>query len=167
MMNTSIAKNNKSIWKAIPILLLVTISALLISCSPKSEVISSTEATKELRSAVTLPLDRYSPMMSSVPGLPVKVEFPASWIASGYEINLTCKNGVLLTWNPPDYAVKEQGKSFKISSSSTLYWSPYRMLNMPSDDILTIALYKDSKEIGRIEVRINANDQGFYNGMMN
>jgi hypothetical protein len=41
------------------------------------------------------------------------------------------------------------------------------MLNMPSDDMLTFALHKDNTEIGRIEVRINANDQGFYNGMMN
>lgn len=167
MMKKCIAKNTKSIWKSIPILLLVTVYALLISCSPKSEVISSADATKELRSAVTLPLERYSPMMSSVPGLPVKVEFPASWTASGYDVIVTCNNGILLSWNPPDYVVKEQGKSFKLSSSSTIYWSPLRMQNMTPDDTLTMALYKDSKEIGKIEVKINANDQGFYNGMMN
>lgn len=160
-------KYSKSIRRAIPLLIIFLFSTLLISCSPKSEVISSADATKELRSAVTLPLDRYSPMMSSVPGLPVKVEFPASWTASGYDVIVTCNNGILLSWNSPDYVVKEQGKSFKLSSSSTIYWSPYRMLNMPSDDMLTFALHKDNTEIGRIEVRINANDQGFYNGMMN
>lgn len=148
-------------------LILVMASALLFSCYPKSKAISSTEATKELRSAVTLPLDKYSPMMSSVPGLPVKIEFPDSWIASGYEVIVTCNNGILLSWNPPDYVVKEQGKSFKLSSSSTLYWSPYRMQQMPSDDTLTFALHKDNNEIGRIEVEIKSNDQGFYNGMMN
>lgn len=148
-------------------LILVMASALLFSCSPKSKEISSTEATKELRSAVTLPLDKYSPMMSSVPGLPVKVEFPASWKASGYEVIATCNNGSLLSWNPPNYLVNEQGKSFKLSSSSTLYWSPYGMQNMPSDDMLTLALYTGSRELGKIEVKISTNDEGNYIGEMN
>lgn|GEM_PF-4724857 len=148
-------------------LITVMISALLISCFPKSNEPSNLEATEELRTAVKMPMDLYSPMMSSVPGLPVEVKFLDSWKESGYDVIVTCNNGMLLSWNPPDYVVNEQGKSFKLSSSSTIYWSPTRMQSMISDDTLTFMLYKGSKEIGQIKVEINANDQGFYNGMMN
>ncbi|MGB4590038.1 MAG: hypothetical protein WBI17_12530 [Clostridiaceae bacterium] len=166
MMNEYIVWAKKSISKAIPLLIVVMISALLISCFPQSNEPSNLEATEELRTAVTMPLSLYAPIMSSVPGFPIEVEFPSSWVASGYDVIVTCKNGMLISWNSPDYRVNEQGISYKLSSSSTIYWSPYRMQKMPSDDTLTFTLYKGNKQIGQITVEIKANDQGFYNGMM-
>lgn len=165
-MNKCIVWIKNAIWNVIPLLIIVSISTLLVSCYPKSNEISNTEATEELRTAVKMPMDMYSPMMSSVPGLPVEVEFLDSWKDSGYDINVTCNNGILLSWNPPDYVVNEQGNSFKLSSSSTIYWSPNRMQQMTPNDTLTFTLYKGSNEIGQIIVEIKADDQGFYNGMM-
>jgi len=166
MMNKCKTWIRKFIWKAIPLFIVMLSSTLLISCYPKSMENSSIKATEELRNAIKMPLDLYTPMMSSVPGLPVEVEFLDSWKESSYDVVVTCKNGVLLSWNPPDYVVKEQGKSFKLYSSSTFYWSPYRNQRILSEDMLTFTLYTGSKQIGQIEIEINANDQGFYHGMM-
>lgn len=165
-MNKYIVRIENVIWNVIPLLIMVSFSALLISCSPKSNEISNVDATEELRTAVKMPMDKYSPMMSSVPGLPVEVEFLDSWKDSGYDVIVTCNNGILLSWNPPDYVVNEQGNSFKLSSSSTIYWSPNRMQQMTSEDTLTFSLYKGNNEIGQIAIEIKADDQGFYNGMM-
>lgn len=170
------ARSRKSPWIAVLLLMAVLTSALLFSCLPSStdnpdpqetspDIITA-ERTKELRSAVTFPLASYTPTMSSVPGLPLQIDFLDSWMEAGYEVIVTCSNGMVLSWNPPDYVVAEQGKYFKLSSSSTLYWSPMTSKKMISDDVLTIILNMKSKEIGKIEIKIMSNDQGLYSAEM-
>lgn len=166
VMNKYIVRIKNVIWNVIPLLLMVSISTLLVSCSPKSNEISDVDAAEELRTSVKMPMDKYSPMMSSVPGLPIEVEFLDSWKEAGYDVIVTCNNGIFLSWNPPDYVVNAQGTSFKLSSSSTIYWSPNQIQPMTSDDTLTFSLQKGSNKIGQIVIEIKADDQGFYNGMM-
>ena len=170
------ARARKSPWITALAFMAVLTSALLFSCvsaskdtkdpQETSQDTITAERTKELRSAVTFPLASYSPTMSSVPGLPLRIEFPDSWMEAGDEVIVTCGNGMVLSWNPPDYVVDEQGKYFKLSSSSTIYWSPVTSKKMIADDVLTIVLNMKSKEIGRIEVMIKANAEGLYSAEM-
>jgi len=80
-------------------------------------------ASRPIALEVTLPVANYSPMMSSVPGLPIAIR-----AESGAAVELTVGQGELLRWGQDtESKVLPQGSSLSFESSGnerTFYWSP-------------------------------------------
>lgn len=79
---------------------------------------------KTLPLSVKLPLDKYSPLMSSVPGLPVEVE---GTIQATIQIKVNA--GEIILWGADtESKVISRGKEYSItlmeSEKFTFYWSP-------------------------------------------
>lgn len=72
---------------------------------------------------VTAALNKYSPAQSDVPGLPFIITALSEDVnADGLRIDVDA--GSLITWGPPDYATKQRGRTYVLSSGDTIYWSP-------------------------------------------
>ncbi|PKG31620.1 MAG: hypothetical protein CW742_12445 [Methanoregula sp.] len=66
--------------------------------------------------------NRYSPMMSSTPGLELSLITPMDTDSSTMAYDWTAGYGFFLSWNPPDYAVNERGASVT-TGGGKIYWS--------------------------------------------
>ncbi len=76
-----------------------------------------------LQPDVTIALNEYSPLQSSVPGLPFIITAGGEDLGKD-SIRVDVNAGSLITWNPPDYSVKQRGNTYVVSSGDTVYWSP-------------------------------------------
>lgn len=78
-----------------------------------------------LQPSVSVALNKYSPLQSDVPGFPFVISIPegnADINADGIRIDVD--TGTIVTWEPPDYTVRERGKTYILSDGDTIYWSP-------------------------------------------
>lgn len=78
-----------------------------------------------LQPGISIALNKYSALQSDVPGLPFVVSVPegsADINADGIRIDVDA--GTIITWEPPDYTVRERGLTYIISGGDTIYWSP-------------------------------------------
>ena len=70
---------------------------------------------------VRIGIDRYTPAMSSVPGLPIEVSS-----VEGASVLVTCDDGSLSLWGAAtDSRVVAKGRSYEGRTPVTVYWSPY------------------------------------------
>jgi hypothetical protein len=71
--------------------------------------------------SVSLPLDSYTPTMSSVPGLPFTLKYNGT---GKIRYTVTTSAGTLLTWDETDGTVDVYAGSGEYGGEMTLYWSP-------------------------------------------
>lgn len=117
-----------------------------------------------LKPNVQLPLGQYSPLMSSVPGLPITI---ASDEAD--DIIVAVSEGSLSLWSPSDSKVHTKGKQLHAQPGITVYWSPSVEENtklLTEKSSVSIIAYRNKTEIGRRTVEIQSADNSFYNGML-
>lgn len=116
----------------------------------------------EMKPNVHLPLGKYSPFMSSVPGLPISIT-----AENAEAITVTVTEGSFVLWSPPASKVIPKGKSLSVTSGTKLYWSPDRTPETiaKKSTVLVIA-YKNKKEIGRRSIEIQAGDDFYYTGVV-
>ncbi len=70
-------------------------------------------------------LNEYSSAQSDVPGFPFVISVPKSNAGINADaIRIDVDTGSIITWEPPDYTVKERGKTYILSNGDTIYWSP-------------------------------------------
>ena len=100
----------------------------------------------EVKVEVSSSIEFYSPVMSSVPGLPINVNVEVS-INEPYDISIEMKtdNGTILEWGS-DMKVNDMGQSV-IYHDGTRYWSPF-------DEELGIA------QSAEIEVKVTVKGTG-------
>jgi len=78
-----------------------------------------------MQPGVSIALNEYSPAQSDVPGLPFIISISdgsADINADGIRVDVDA--GTIITWESPDYTVRQRGKTYVCSSGSTIYWSP-------------------------------------------
>lgn len=115
----------------------------------------------EMKPHVQLPLGKYSPLMSSVPGLPISIA------AEGADaIAVTVTEGSLSLWSPPASKVINKGKSMTAASGTKLYWSPLNDQTPANKSTVLVIAYKNNKEIGRRSIEIQAVDDFYYTGVV-
>ncbi len=89
---------------------------------------------------VEIMLPTYSPLMSSVPGLPFDIRFetPQGEEIAPDRIEVTIDQGSLCTWNQVTFKVEEKGEAVTLKESMTLYWSPLYMDKAVNEITMTI-----------------------------
>ena len=98
---------------------------------------------------VTVELPNYSPLMSSVPGLPFDIQFiePKVDEVKPDTIEVTVDQGSLCTWDQVTFIVEEKGKEATIQQSTTLYWSPLGMDKDAEQSTMTVRMSYQGTEI--------------------
>lgn len=114
----------------------------------------------EMKPHVQLPLGKYSPLMSSVPGLPISITAEGADV-----IAVTVTEGSFALWSPLASKVILKGKSLSVASGTKIYWSPDRTPEtIAKKSSVSVIAYKNNKEIGRRSIEIRAVDDFFYSG---
>lgn len=93
---------------------------------------------------------RYSPLMSSTPGLELSVIMP-EMDTSTVVYDWAADYGQFLSWNPPDYAVNEKG-SRVTTNGGKIYWSFIDKPASTGSPVIITMTARDTatkKEIGR------------------
>lgn len=115
--------------------------------------------------SVKILLARYSPLMSSVPGLPFTFDITDKGIEVD-GISVRVDGGKLLTWDAQngDVSVKDCGAQYTCSTGETLYWSPLNEeeQSMVSNATITVSAIKNEKEIGHQTINIIFDGENYY-----
>lgn len=127
--------------------------------------VNYSEETEEkiLEPKVELLLSSYNQLMSSVPGLPLKIE-KNDVNNSVDEILVTTDNGEFLTWNQETEEVQTRGKNVSLNDTSILYWTPNfeNTENNTKGYEQNIWENSDIKTIGKINISAQKNNEVLY-----
>ncbi len=123
------------------------------------------EETEEkiLEPKVELQLASYNQLMSSVPGLPLKIE-ENDVNNSVDQILVTTDNGEFLTWKQETGEVQKRGKNVSLNDTSILYWTP----NLENTECNSYGYEQniwensDIKTIGKINISAQKNNEILY-----
>lgn len=114
---------------------------------------------------VKILLARYSPLMSSVPGLPFTFDITDESIEID-SISVHADSGKLLTWDAQngDATVNDCGTEYNCSTGETLYWSPLNEEenSIVSNSKITVSAIKDEKEIGYQTINIIFDGENYF-----
>ena len=118
---------------------------------------------KILKPKVELLLKSYNQLMSSVPGLPLKIE-TNNVNKSIDEILITTDNGEFLTWNQETGEVQTKGKNVSLNDTSILYWTPNyeKTENNNKGYEQNIWENSDIKTIGKINISARKSNEVLY-----
>ena len=113
--------------------------------------------------AVRIGVDRYTPAMSSVPGLPIEVSS-----VEGASVHVTCDAGSLSLWGPEtDSRVENHGRSLRMTPPFTAYWSPYSGEDAsetawPDKATIEVTATREGRPSKTRRVDITTAEDGFY-----
>ena len=113
-----------------------------------------------LQPDVEVLLATYSPLMSSVPGLPFTFD-----VENGdYAIKVTVNNGQLCKWNQQTGVVTNYGNEIICSKGETLYWTPFDtdVKRIESTAIITVSAMEDNKVVGKQDIFVTVTDDYCY-----
>lgn len=109
---------------------------------------------------VKIGMQQYTPALSSVPGYPFTISLKNP---VGVVITVTADGGSLETWNRQTHVVKDVGKTYKIQSGNTIYWSPtVDGKSVTGKTVLIITAQKAGCETGRAKITITESKTGWY-----
>ena len=103
-------------------------------------------------------IESYSPLMSSVPGMPFEISY------EGAEINISVDKGNILYWDGSkkgDSKVYNQGKNCTFNDSHEIYWSPSYDEDS-NKGIMTIEVIKNGKIIEEAIIQYIEDDYKYY-----
>lgn len=144
----------KSLYTSIVLILVVIV---LISCSKKpSDIIVSISSS----------IDEYTPVMSSVPGLPLTVNISGEYEQNNIVYIWKAEEGDFLTWKSSDGKVNILGNECTVEES-TIYWIPnYEKTENIDKDILKITVEVKNNEseviIGQKTIEIYCSEKFRY-----
>lgn len=141
------------IKKFISIILLSSIFFSLSGCGDKKIDVYINPGIKE-----------YSPIMSSVPGIPLNAEFNSSTKNENIKFHWVTEQGTLLKWQQDNGKINILGKDIKINEQK-VYWSvatEEKIKKSPFKIYLTIEDNDSSKIIAETSIQIEQNKEGFY-----
>ncbi len=114
---------------------------------------------QELKDNVKIDLEKYSPLMSSVPAYPISFEFEG--IHQLDNISVEVENGKILDWNRENGKVTELGDYYQITHNDTLYF------DVSEKTIIKIRGVKDNKVLIEENITISTDDSMNYYAIMN
>lgn len=112
----------------------------------------------EMKLNTKILIESYSPLMSSVPGMPFEISY------EGAEINISVDKGDILYWDGSkegDSKVYNQGKNCTFNDSHKIYWSPSYDED-GNKGIMTIEVIKNEKIIEKSIIQYIEDDYKYY-----
>lgn len=112
----------------------------------------------EMKLNTKILIESYSPLMSSVPGMPFEISY------EGAEINISVDKGDILYWDGSkegDSKVYNQGKNCTFNDSHKIYWSP-SYDEEGNKGIMTIEVIKNEKIIEKSIIQYIEDDYKYY-----
>lgn len=112
----------------------------------------------EMKLNTKILIESYSPLMSSVPGMPFEISY------EGAEINISVDKGDILYWDGSkegDSKVYNQGKNCTFNDSHKIYWSPSYDEN-GNKGIMTIEVIKNEKIVEKSIIQYIEDDYKYY-----
>ncbi|MEN8906780.1 MAG: hypothetical protein ABF289_12555 [Clostridiales bacterium] len=153
---------------AVIVCILILLTTLLLPNKPvdytttKFKIISYAEdgTTINIKPKVEFQLKEYSPIMSNVPGFPLKI-----FDTNADYIQISCSEGKFCFWSPRNSIVKNKGTQTIIKSGDTIYWSPY---NTNADVEININSFKNNKISGSKKIQLKKKDSLgiYYSGIL-
>ncbi len=120
-------------------------------------VIADTNAVV-MQPHVEILLGKYTPLTSSVPGLPFKFD-----VEGRYEIEVSVENGSLCRWNQDTGIITNCGNSTSYNKGEILYWGPLlEDGNIENTSTITVVALYNGKIVGKQNISITADDSLFY-----
>lgn len=122
---------------------------------------ANTETPVEIKPNVEFVIGRYNPIMSNVPGFPLRITCDKAEI-----IKLTVTDGEFLLWANP--IVTNKGSTLEIKSGETIYWTPISGKSNSSipNCTLTIEAYKNDSKLGSNIINIKSDSNGNYSAIV-
>jgi hypothetical protein len=110
-------------------------------------------------------LAQYSPLMSSVPGLPFTFDITdESMDIGGLVVRVDC--GKLIRWDPQidNSSVTDCKKECTCNAGETLYWSPLSEEDnsVVTNATITVTAIKEGKEIGYQKISVILDGENYY-----
>lgn len=114
---------------------------------------------KILSPKIEVLLANYNLLMSSVPGLPLRIELNNENLID--EIVISTDIGNISTWNMKSGEVQSKGKSFSINNTDILYWSPDIEEKNENVNLYNQNIWNDDniKTIGKINISAQKNNE--------
>lgn len=111
-----------------------------------------------LQPHVEVLLGEYSPMMSSIPGLPFRFN-----TEDDCEMEVSVDKGVLCRWDITSGIVTQCGKKAPCAKGNILYWSPLPENGKAVKNAnITVTAIHDGKTVGKQNIYISSNDSAVY-----
>lgn len=151
--------------KYISIVLIFVFICLLNGCGSKNKQVSSnTDKNKKVEVTINSEINEYSPLMSSVPGIPLNVKFKENTSEENMKFHWITERGTFLNWQQDNGKVSVLGKDIKISDKK-IYWSidPKEKINESSFKIyLKVENNDASKVIYETSIEVLQNKEGTF-----
>lgn len=109
--------------KYILITLISVFICLLSGCGDKNKQTSTNaDVNKMIEVTINSEINEYSPLMSSVPGIPLNVKFKESISEENMKFHWITEQGTFLNWQQDNGKISVLGKDIKINDKK-IYWS--------------------------------------------
>lgn len=149
----------------ISIILISVFICSLSGCGDKNkQVANNTDNNKKMEVTINSEINEYSPLMSSVPGIPLNVKFKENTTEESMKFHWITEQGTFLNWQQDSGKISVLGKDIKISDKK-IYWSidPKEKINESSFKIyLKVENNEASKVIYETSIEVQQNKEGFF-----
>lgn len=151
--------------KYLSIILIFALIYLLSGCD-KSHIQASNnhKNNKKLEVIISPEINKYSPLISSTPGIPLTVNFIENKASGNMKFHWITEEGTFLNWHQANGKIKDLGKDIKINNQK-IYWSmdPNSKINKASFKIhLKVEDTNTSKEISNTSIEVEQNKEGAF-----
>ncbi|GLC31779.1 hypothetical protein [Clostridium omnivorum] len=151
--------------KYISIILISVFICSLSGCSDKNKQASiNTDVNKNIEVTISSEINEYSPLMSSVPGIPLNIKFKENTTGENMKFHWITEQGTFLNWQQDNGKISVLGKDIKINDKK-IYWSidPKEKINKSSFKIYLKVENKDaSKVIYETSIEVLQNKEGTF-----
>ena len=91
--------------------------------SGRISLLNANKPKEQIRVEINAGIEKYSPIMSSVPGMPLIAVVRGIKVTTKMKYRWQTQGGSLLLWQAPDFIVQNKG-GLVLTSSDRVYWSP-------------------------------------------
>ncbi|OPJ54589.1 hypothetical protein [Clostridium oryzae] len=148
--------------KTLLIILALVLFSSLSGCGNKKQVVES--SNKKVEVAIDSKITEYSPLMSSIPGIPLTANYKSKIKQDNIKFHWITEEGTFLVWNKKSGKTRILGNDIKINNEK-IYWainSNEKLKKIPFKIYLKIENEHSSKVICESSIQIEQNKKNWF-----